>query len=625
MTSRVRAIMTCLPLVLALIVIAVAAAKSVSSLGRTSHSLLSESDRSALAAQRMKDELDQLARATDLAAAGLRGRTLVKESSDEKAFASDLSIQETTIREPPAAQIVTTLRREWTEYQVQLRACMTREKLAELQACVLRDLEPRLSTLSQGVSRLLEQKQEVAIQESKHLVDQFGALARWLLCGALGAIAIGLGSAWTVTSRATYPLDTLSKAIEQFGRGDLAVRAHVRGGAEARALATAFNTMADRMEQYRRSSLGEMLYAQLAAQAVLNSLPDPVFVFDLDGDILTLNPAAEKLLPNGGGAMPMLRGLDPQLRGAVDTLRWHVLQGKGSVSPTHFDEAIGLLQPDDERLFLPRAEAVHDQDGTIVAATVLLQDVTRLRRFDELRNDLLLTTAHQFRTPLTSVRMAIHLCLEGVAGALSEKQQDLLEAAREECERLHSTVNEMLDLARLQSAAIELNREEILAGDLLSRALRAYRSSAAARSVAVRVEPVWEDLSVWVDQESVWLVFSNLMENALRHTPAGGSITLRARPDAEYLRFEVEDTGPGIPRACRDRIFEKFWRGPGSDMNNTGLGLSIARNMISVHGGEIGVESAVGAGSTFWFTLPRAKHSRRVDGNGAILDRTSNI
>ena len=624
MTSRVRALVSGLPLALALLIIVVVAAQSVSSVGRSSHALLSDNYRSALAAQRMKDELDKLARETDLAAAGLKDRTFAQESSDEKAFESDLSLQETTVREPHAVEIVATLRQQWTQYGVRLRACMTRE-LAELQACALDDLEPRLSVLSRGISRLLEQKQEVALQQSKYLVGQFGALTGWLLCAALAAIAIGLGSAWVVTSRATHPLDTLSKAIEQFGRGDLAVRVHVRGGAEARALAAAFNTMADRIERYRRSSLGEMLYTQLAAQAVLNSLPDPVFVFDLDGDILTLNPAAEKLLPSGGSGEPMFRGLDPRLRGAVDTLRWHVLQGKGAVSPTRFDEAVRLSQPDDERLFLPRAEPVHDQDGTIVAATVLLQDVTRLSHFDQLRNDLLLTTAHQFRTPLTSVRMAIHLCLEGVAGALSNKQQDLLEVAREECERLHGTINEMLDLARLQSATIELEREEILAEDLLSRVLRTYRSNAAARSVSVRVEPVSDDLGVWADQESVWLVFSNLMENALRHTPAGGGITLRARPDAEYLRFEVEDTGPGIPWACRDRIFEKFWRGPGSDINNTGLGLSIARNMVSMHGGEIGVEGAVGAGSRFWFTLPRAERFSRVDGNRAFLDRTSNL
>jgi len=624
MTSRARVLMACLPLTLALIVIAVVAVQSVSSLGRTSQSLLSDDSRSALIAQRMQKELDQLGRASHLAAAGLTDRTLAEETSDGKAFSSDLGIQETTIREPRAVQLVTTLRQRWTEYQLQVHACMTRETLAEVQTCVLGELEPRRLALGRGVTRLLEQEQEAATQDSKNLVDKFRTRTGWLLCAALAAIAIGLGSASAVTRRAMHSLNTLSKSIEQFGRGDLAVRAHVRGGAEARAVATAFNAMADRIEQYRRSSLGEMLYTQLAAQAVLNSLPDPVFVFDLDGEILALNPAAEELLPSGG-TMPTLRGLDPHLRAAMDTLRWHVLQGKGAVSPTSFDDAVRRSESPNDRLFLPRAEPVHDQDGSIVAATVLLQDVTRLRRFDELRNDLVLTTAHQFRTPLTSVRMAIHLCLEGTAGALSTKQQDLLEAAREECERLHGTVNEMLDLARLQSVTIELDREEILAEDLLSRVLRAYRSNAAVRSVAVRVEPVSDDLRVWADQESLWLVFSNLMENALRHTPAGGSITLRARPDAEYLRFEVEDTGTGIPMACRDRIFEKFWRGPGSGVNSTGLGLSIARNMVSMHGGEIGVESAVGAGSRFWFTLPRAKRFSRVDGNRAFLDRTSNL
>jgi len=625
MTSRVRVLLACLPLALALIVIAVATAQSVSSTGQTAHSLLAQNYRSALTALRMKDELEQLARAAAPAPAGLRDKVFAEESSNEKAFASDLSLQEATIREPHAAEIVATLRKQWAEYQVALRACRTRETPADLQACVLHDLEPRLSALSQGVSRLLEQKQEITLQESKSLLAHFGGLTGWLLCAALGAIAIGLASAFATTSRDMHPLHTLSKAIDEFGRGDLAVRAHVRGGAEARALATAFNTMADRIEQYRRSSLGEMLHTQLAAQAVLNSLPDPVFVFDLDGEIFTLNPAAEKLLPGSGRGMPTLRGLDPHLRAAVDTLRWHVLEGKGAVSPTSFDEAVRRQQPDGEQFFLPRAEPVHGQDGTIVAATVLLQDVTRFSGFDELRNDLLLTTAHQFRTPLTSVRMAIHLCLEGVAGTLSNKQQDLLEAAREECEHLHSTVNEMLDLARLQSPTLELDREEISAGDLLSRALRAYRSKGAARSVTVRVDVVAKDLSVWVDPESVGLVFSNLLENALRHTPAGGSVTLRARPDAEYLRFEVEDTGSGIPVTCRDRIFEKFWRGPGSGIHSIGLGLSIARNMIGLHGGEIGFESAVGRGSTFWFTLPRVKQGQGLDGNAAGLSGSQSV
>jgi len=125
----------------------------------------------------------------------------------------------------------------------------------------------------------------------------------------------------------------------------------------------------------------------------------------------------------------VLRGLEPKIRATVNGLRWQILQGKGAVSPTSFDAAIQLSQPDADRFFLPRAEAVHDPDGSIIVVTVLLQDVTRFRHIDALQNDLFLTTAHQFRTPLTSVRMAIHLCLEGVAGPLSGKQQELLAAA----------------------------------------------------------------------------------------------------------------------------------------------------------------------------------------------------
>jgi signal transduction histidine kinase len=236
--------------------------------------------------------------------------------------------------------------------------------------------------------------------------------------------------------------------------------------------------------------------------------------------------------------------------------------------------------------------------------------VTRLRRVDRLRDDLVSTVAHQFRTPLTSLRMAVHLCLEGAAGPLPDKALDLLQAAREEAERLQAMVEELLDLARLQAGKVELDREPLSAESLLRTAQQAMQSQAAERRLSLELDDVFPDAAVDVDPHRIQLVFTNLVENAIVHTPAGGRVLLSASEAGDLVRFEVSDQGAGVPAEHRARIFEKFVRLPGAPPGGAGIGLSIARDVVRAHGGEIGVEDAPGGGARFWFTLPRARRGR---------------
>jgi signal transduction histidine kinase len=283
-----------------------------------------------------------------------------------------------------------------------------------------------------------------------------------------------------------------------------------------------------------------------------------------------------------------------------------VLGGKGPYVPRGFDEAVHVRMPAGEIYLLARGAPVHSQDGTVSGATIVLQDVTRLRRVDDLRNDLVSTVAHEFRTPLTSLRMAVHLCLEQAAGPLTEKQADLLQAAREECERLQAMVDELLDLARIQSGRIELRRVRVAPAMLVDTALDAQRGQAAERRISITSEVLPGLPGVLADRERLQLVLSNLLVNAVRHTPEGGRIVLRARADGGQVRFEVADSGPGIPLEAQASIFDKFVRVPATP-GGTGLGLSIARDVIEAHGGRIGVDSTPGHGATFWFTVPTAE------------------
>jgi signal transduction histidine kinase len=232
--------------------------------------------------------------------------------------------------------------------------------------------------------------------------------------------------------------------------------------------------------------------------------------------------------------------------------------------------------------------------------------VTRLLRFEELRNNVVATVAHEFRTPLTSLRMAIHLLVEQRIGPLTEKQADLVYAAREDCERLQGTVDELLDLSRIQAGRIELRTQAAEVEALVDAALDAQRSAAAARQVSLRAEVLPGLGCVRADVDRVQLVFSNLLSNAIRHSPAGATVVARAFAADGGVRFEVIDAGPGISKAYQQTVFQKYFQLPGSPPGGAGLGLFIAREIVQAHGGEIGVESEPGKGSTFWFRLPAA-------------------
>jgi signal transduction histidine kinase len=250
---------------------------------------------------------------------------------------------------------------------------------------------------------------------------------------------------------------------------------------------------------------------------------------------------------------------------------------------------------------------VYSDQGVIVGVTVVLQDVTRLVRFDELKNDLVATVAHEFRTPLTSLAMAIHLCVEELAGPLTEKQLDLLGAAREDCARLQGIVDDLLDLSRIQAGRIELDRRPLDARRVVEGSFGSVRAAAEQRGVRLSSSIVEPLPPVSADPERLQLVLVNLLANAVRHARDGGAVSVRVDPAPDAVRFEVADDGPGVPPEYQQRIFEKFFRVPGASSGSVGLGLYICKEIVEAHGGRIGVTSEKGKGARFWFTIPASR------------------
>jgi len=326
---RTQLLLAGVPLAVALVVVGLFAVRSISFLDRSSQAILAHNYRSVLAAQRMKESLERIDDTAYFVATGHPEHGAARLPSDRGAFERELRVAEGNLTEPGEPEVVASLRAHWDAYQGSLDRCLALGAGAEGKPCYFRDLRARFDALRTDADAVLALNQDAMVHKGERARRE-AERTRAAMAIAIGAaLALGIALSSWLAGRALRPFAALDQSVEQFGKGDFAVRAPVRGGAEVAQLAVTFNAMADRITEYQKSSLGEMLQAQLAAQATLDSLPDPVFVFAPSGEIASLNRAAEELFPEGAAGDFAASRLDPALRDRVEAVRAHVLQGKG--------------------------------------------------------------------------------------------------------------------------------------------------------------------------------------------------------------------------------------------------------------------------------------------------------
>lgn len=597
------------PIATALAIVGVFSVIAVSYLGSHSQTILKDNYRSVLAAQRMKEAIERMDSAALFIVAGQREKGLEQAEKSRLVFESELKVQEGNITEAGEKQLTEQLRAAWTDYQAKFDRLKSTAGPEEAKQLYFSDLEVIFYRVKSAADQILAINQDTMVRKSDEVLRTAERMNAITITVALVALVLGLFVSSLLTRRMLRPLSALSEATHRLGEGHFDARARVHGADELAHLAHDFNAMAARLAEYRKSSLGELLQAHLSMQAAIDSLPDPVIIFSVTGDIQNSNHAAQTLLGirSDGPAKEPLKAMDATMRGLLERMRSHVLSGKGAFSPRGFEDAVQLPTVLGDRFFLPRAAPVYETRGVIVGATIVLQDVTRLRRFEELKNDVVATIAHEFRTPLTSLRMAVHLCTEQAAGPLTDKQSELLYGAREDCDRLQAMVDDLLDLSRIESGKVELYPLPTLASALIENAVDQAKGEADGKGLSLSADVPIPEARVLADHERIGHVFSNLIGNALRHTPRDGQVTLGASLINGAVRFTVVDTGQGIPREYQEKIFDKFYQVPETGPKGTGLGLYIAKEIVRGHGGDMGVESEPGKGCTFWFTLPRER------------------
>ena len=225
-----------------------------------------------------------------------------------------------------------------------------------------------------------------------------------------------------------------------------------------------------------------------------------------------------------------------------------------------------------------------------------------------MKTNLLSTVSHEIKTPLTGIRMVLHLLLEERTTALDPMQKVMIGSANEDCERLLTTLNTLLDLSRAESGTTHLARLPMSLHESVERAARLYQGAAVAKKIELRVEDDSEEFpEILADPVRLDEVVNNLVSNAIKHSPTGGTITVRqSKPDAEHLRISVIDEGPGVPEGSQSRIFERFYRAPGQEVDGVGLGLFISREIMRAHEGRIGLRERRGNLTEFYIDVPIA-------------------
>jgi len=447
---------------------------------------------------------------------------------------------------------------------------------------------------------LRERDHQEIIEAEKRVKTRIDDNLHLLITAMVVVVVVFFYLAWRMTEYFLRPIQALTTSAVALGNGDLEREVSVTSRDELGQLAKAFNAMAAHLRAYRDVTQEKFMRTQRTMEATLTSTPEPVFVVGRDGTHEVRNPAAEELAKSGDFAAGFPPGLAEPLAGVLQT-GTHYL-------PTDYAKVITLRFGREDRHYLPRILAIGDKLTEFKGAAVVLQDVTKFRLLDDAKSNLVGTVSHELKSPLTSLRMAVYLLIEQKIAGLTATQQELLETVRDEADRLLRILDNLLDLARLESGTSSLDRSPVKISALLEDVVSEARGfiEPAGLTLAVDLESELAVAAINVDRSRLRHVFINLLSNAAKYSPPGGMITLSAgAAPLDFVRFSVTDQGPGIPSAFLAHVFERFYRAPGQTKTGVGLGLAIAREIVVAHGGSITCASEAGRGTVFYFLLPR--------------------
>ena len=395
------------------------------------------------------------------------------------------------------------------------------------------------------------------------------------------------------------PIRRLIDSTQEIRKGNLNLVIQVDTRDEIGQLSEAFNAMVASLRLFRRSDQAKLLNIQRSTQEAFKNLPAAIAIVDADGMIEIATASARSdfgLAPN--------TSIEQSPYPWLADIQRRIMKNPAAPALENKHEIIQKFSDNQERFYEPRVIPIFADEKEFSGSIIILEDVTLLLQNDEIKKDLFSTISHQLKTPLTSIRMALHLLLEENVGSLNEKQADLLVSARDESDRLNGIIEDLLDIRRLEAGSVRLDLAAVSPYQLARDATGPFSRQARDKGIRLEIDLAADLPDVRADRSRILYVFANLISNAIKYSPVGGVVRLTAKMEGDKILFSIADNGCGIPQQYQKRIFEKFFRVPGQNADGgVGLGLSIAKEIVTAHGGQITFASVEGQGATFTFSL----------------------
>jgi two-component system, NtrC family, sensor histidine kinase KinB len=588
-----------------------------SHLGRVTGETLRDSDDTTAATSRLTSSLEReddalLLRLTDESEPA-RQDLLAERQSVESAFAQ-LSALLTT---PVEQRIAADLRRDIEAYHLAGDQLAGGEAKSDAIDRYHREVNPLLRAAVERAGHIRDEHFNGTQRVALFARDESRRATRAVALLSLGALVLSVLVALRVARVVIGPLRELTESAEAIRHGDFAQRVRTDSEDELGRLAATFNRMAEDLAEFRKSNLGEVIGAKKTLEATLTALPDAVVVIDAEGGIASRNAAADQLLLDIGARRSNRIDELPLPAGTLALLR-DVLLGRAAPNPTvDLAAALSFSVRGETRKLLPRILPVPGLAAGRQGAVLVLYDVTELARLDEMRSELVAVASHEFGTPLTTLRMTLLMMGEGGDGR-PVRQQDLLATALVGVEQLATTVDEFLDLTRIEAGRLRLNLDRVNLDALLAETLRSIRTRYEEAKLELHAAIAQRLPTIWADGIRLKVVLSNILTNAAKYTPPGGRVSVEASwlqnagaGQTSVVQIAVTDTGRGVPPDLRERIFDKFFRVEhhrGTEeggVRGSGIGLYLARQVVEAHGGRILCEAGPGGtGTRIAFTLP---------------------
>ncbi|RWW91693.1 sensor histidine kinase [Flavobacterium cerinum] len=405
------------------------------------------------------------------------------------------------------------------------------------------------------------------------------------------------------------PIKSLTDSILQIAAKNYSQRVYFKGHGEFGALAKSFNTMAEKLQEYSASDLSKVMMEKKRIDTLINNMHDPVIGLDENYKVLFANDEALKITgikssdligkPAHEAALTndLIRSLTKDLVAPPNTPeKEQPLKIYADGRESYFEKDIISIS------IVPTGET----DKKKIGSVIILRNITAYKELDAAKTNFIATVSHEFKTPIAAMKMSLQLLENEQTGKLNEEQKHLVESIKDDANRLLRTTGELLNITQVETGKTSINITSCDVSSLITETVESNKIQAASKNIKLETAVPISFPDILADEEKTQWIMSNLISNAIRYSYENSSIYITATQHEKTIEISVKDTGLGIPENYLNRVFDKYFRVPGTQKEGTGLGLAISKEFMEAQGGTILVTSGTGEGSCFTLVFQRS-------------------